>query len=150
MFTLYTRFLDNIFCDYLATNYRYFTTPDLRHEFWSAHKIDDPDIMKAIITAYSPILPSNKDVGWCTITQYTKGRYLPMHKDGKSSLTFTSTITENYTGGRFIIGSEHYLEMNKGDVVSFNGTEVLHGVEEVIHGERLSLNIWTTDKPTKI
>ena len=65
-------------------------------------------------------------------------------------MTIVSTITDNYTGGRFIIDETQYLDINKTDVVTFNGSEVLHGVEPVTKGERLSLNLWTSKKPSKI
>ena len=149
MFTLYRSFLDVDFCDYIANNYKSLSVHTPR-DVWRAYTIKDKDVLTHIYSQFKDIIPKDYRIKWCNVTSYKDNGYLYSHKDDKSSMTIVSTITDNYTGGRFIIDETQYLDINKTDVVTFNGSEVLHGVEQVTKGERLSLNLWTSKKPSKI
>lgn len=149
MYTLHRGFLDHSFCDYIANNFKdYFDyTP---RGAWNAYTIRDKSLYSEILPNFFPLVDYEFTPNWINITEYTKGIGLRHHKDSESSLTIVSEISDNYTGGRFIINKKTYIKLNKGDVLTFNGSRVFHGVEKVEEGTRLSLNIWTKPKETHL
>jgi len=47
-------------------------------------------------------------------------------------------------------GKDTYIKLNKGDVITFNGSKTYHGVEPVSKGTRLSFNLWTSKLPSNL
>ena len=103
-----------------------------------------------MLKKFSPLVEYEFITTWINVTEYTKGMDLRHHKDSESSLTIVSQISDNYTGGRFLINKESYIKLDKGDVLTFNGSKIFHGVEEVDKGTRLSLNMWTKPKDANL
>ena len=149
--TLHKGFLDHLFCDYVADNFKdYFIhTPRVG---WNAYTLRDKNLplYSEIQSKFSPLVDYEFITTWINVTEYTKGIDLRHHKDSESSLTIVSEISDNYTGGRFLINKESYIQLDKGDVLTFDGSKVFHGVEEVDKGTRLSLNMWTKPKDANL
>ena len=141
-YIVYRNFLDNDFCEYISSVYieQFTFTP---RGTWNAYTVNDGPIYKKICQNFSPIIPDSYTVSWINLTVYNPGDHLRVHCDEKSSLTIISELSDDYTGGRFIVDKDTFLSLNKTDVVTFNGSKVLHGVEKVETGVRLSLNLWT-------
>ena len=149
--TLHKGFLDNPFCDYVADNFKDYFIHTPRVE-WNAYTLRDKNLplYSEIQSKFSPLVDYEFITTWINVTEYTKGIDLRHHKDSESSLTIVSEISDNYTGGRFLINKESYIKLDKGDVLTFNGSKIFHGVEEVDKGTRLSLNIWTKPKDANL
>ena len=149
--TLHKGFLDHLFCDYVADNFKDYFIHTPRVE-WNAYTLRDKNLplYSEIESKFSPLVDYEFITTWINVTEYTKGIDLRHHKDSESSLTIVSEISDNYTGGRFLINKESYIKLDKGDVLTFNGSKVFHGVEEVDKGTRLSLNMWTKPKDANL
>ena len=149
--TLHKGFLDHPFCDYVADNFKDYFIHTPRVE-WNAYTLRDKNLplYSEILSKFSPLVDYEFVTTWINVTEYTKGIDLRHHKDSESSLTIVSEISDNYTGGRFLINKESYIKLDKGDVLTFNGSKVFHGVEEVDKGTRLSLNMWTKPKDANL
>ena len=149
--TLHKGFLDHLFCDYVADNFKDYFIHTPRVE-WNAYTLRDKNLplYSEILSKFSPLVDYEFITTWINVTEYTKGIDLRHHKDSESSLTIVSEISDNYTGGRFLINKESYIKLDKGDVLTFNGSRIFHGVEEVDKGTRLSLNMWTKPKDANL
>ena len=149
--TLHKGFLDHLFCDYVADNFKDYFIHTPRVE-WNAYTLRDKNLplYSEILSKFSPLVDYEFITTWINVTEYTKGIDLRHHKDSESSLTIVSEISDNYTGGRFLINKESYIKLDKGDVLTFNGSKIFHGVEEVDKGTRLSLNMWTKPKDANL
>ena len=149
--TLHKGFLDHSFCDYVADNFKDYFIHTPRVE-WNAYTLRDKNLplYSEILSKFSPLVDYEFVTTWINVTEYTKGIDLRHHKDSESSLTIVSEISDNYTGGRFLINKESYIKLDKGDVLTFNGSKIFHGVEEVDKGTRLSLNMWTKPKDANL
>ena len=149
--TLHKGFLDHLFCDYVADNFKDYFIHTPRVE-WNAYTLRDKNLplYSEIQSKFSPLVDYEFITTWINVTEYTKGIELRHHKDSESSLTIVSEISDNYTGGRFLINKESYIKLDKGDVLTFNGSKIFHGVEEVDKGTRLSLNMWTKPKDANL
>ena len=149
--TLHKGFLDHLFCDYVADNFKDYFIHTPRVE-WNAYTLRDKNLplYSEILSKFSPLVDNEFVTTWINVTEYTKGIDLRHHKDSESSLTIVSEISDNYTGGRFLINKESYIKLDKGDVLTFNGSKIFHGVEEVDKGTRLSLNMWTKPKDANL
>ena len=149
--TLHKGFLDHLFCDYVADNFKDYFIHTPRVE-WNAYTLRDKNLplYSEIQSKFSPLVDYEFITTWINVTEYTKGIDLRHHKDSESSLTIVSEISDNYTGGRFLINKESYIKLDKGDVLTFNGSKIFHGVEEVDKGTRLSLNMWTKPKEANL
>ena len=149
--TLHKGFLDHLFCDYVADNFKDYFIHTPRVE-WNAYTLRDKNLplYSEIQSKFSSLVDYEFITTWINVTEYTKGIDLRHHKDSESSLTIVSEISDNYTGGRFLINKESYIKLDKGDVLTFNGSKIFHGVEEVDKGTRLSLNMWTKPKDANL
>ena len=149
--TLHKGFLDHLFCDYVADNFKDYFIHTPRVE-WNAYTLRDKNLplYSEIQSKFSPLVDYEFITTWINVTEYTRGIDLRHHKDSESSLTIVSEISDNYTGGRFLINKESYIKLDKGDVLTFNGSKIFHGVEEVDKGTRLSLNMWTKPKDANL
>ena len=149
--TLHKGFLDHLFCDYVADNFKDYFIHTPRVE-WNAYTLRDKNLplYSEILSKFSSLINYEFITTWINVTEYTKGIDLRHHKDSESSLTIVSEISDNYTGGRFLINKESYIKLDKGDVLTFNGSKIFHGVEEVDKGTRLSLNMWTKPKDANL
>ena len=125
-------------CDYIVENY-------INHSKWSknAHNIQKGSLYTEILEIFSPLIPYKFIENRIHITRYSPGKYLRDHLDGYSTLTTVCDISDGYIGGRLIFNKDTYVKLNKGDVLVFDGSQLMHGVEKVTEGTRLSLNIWT-------
>jgi hypothetical protein len=93
----------------------------------------------------------NKYVEWINLTTYETNKYLRLHNDSESSQTIVIQLNDEFTGGEFAISDsveEHITRMHAGDCLMFDGSKLLHGVNQVKSGVRYSLNIWTKEIPT--
>lgn len=142
MYRVYKEVLDHEFCDYIANIFKERFEYDPRGD-WNAYTLREKALYDEIIAKFSPVVPYNFKANWINITEYETGRGLRNHTDSNSSLTIVSELTDGYEGGRFIVNKDTYIKLNKGDVITFKGEEVYHGVEKVSKGVRLSLNLWT-------
>ena len=149
--TLHKGFLDHLFCDYVADNFKDYFIHTPRVE-WNAYTLRDKNLplYSEIQSKFSSLVDYEFITTWINVTEYIKGIDLRHHKDSESSLTIVSEISDNYTGGRFLINKESYIQLDKGDVLTFDGSKVFHGVEQVDKGTRLSLNIWTKPKDANL
>ena len=147
-YSIYRGFLDHDFCDKVANTYKEHSVYAPRGD-WNAYNVNKGSLYTEILEIFSPVVPYKFTEKWINITEYNKGDRLRDHRDNESSLTIVSEIREADIGGRFIINKDTYIELNKGDVITFNGSHVMHGVEMVERGSRLSLNMWTYPNVTK-
>ena len=90
-----------------------------------------------ILEFFSPPVPWKFNERWMNINEYNIGEGLAHHRDAKASnYTIISALNDGYTGGRFVIEKKTYIELNKGDVICFDGSKVSHGVEPIGKGKR--------------
>jgi Rps23 Pro-64 3,4-dihydroxylase Tpa1-like proline 4-hydroxylase len=103
-----------------------------------------------------------------SLTSYYDGRFLNLHKDKVSELTTVIVLSDGFDGGQFAISDNinpsinfenlngiKTFDLKLGDSISFNGSNVYHGVLPVTKNIRYALNIWMTESdydypPTKI
>ena len=148
-YTIHRGLLSTEFCDRVSETYKDNSTYAPRG-LWKAYNVNKGPLYTEILENFIPAIPYNFTENWINITEYKKGDGLRNHKDMDSSLTIVSEIRSASSGGRFIINKDTYIKLNKGDVITFNGSSTLHGVETVYRGNRLSLNMWTYPNTTKI
>lgn len=149
MYTLHRGFLDHSFCDYIANIYKDTFVYDPRGA-WNAYTLKNKTLYSEILPKFFSLVDYEFTPNWINVTEYSNNRGLWSHTDDKSSLTIVSEISDNYIGGRFIINKDTYIKLNKGDVITFNGSKIYHGVEPVSEGTRLSLNLWTQEITSKL
>lgn len=90
----------------------------------------------------------NRYVKWINLATYETNKYLGMHNDSESSQTLVIQLNDEFTGGEFIISDStdyEIIRMNTGDCLMFNGSKLMHGVNQIKSGIRYSLNVWTTE-----
>lgn len=105
-----------------------------------------------------------------SLTKYEDGRYLNLHLDKSSQITSVVILSDNFEDGRFLLSDNSKLthgaskavpllrsvpdssfdlakkiHLEKGEMLTFDGTKLYHGVMPVHTGTRYSLNIWMTD-----
>ena len=148
-YTLHRGLFSTEFCDRVAETFKDNSIYAPRGD-WNAYNVTKGPLYTEILENFSPVIPYKFTEKWINITEYNKGDSLRNHRDMDSSLTLVSEIRSASSGGRFIINKTTYIELNKGDVITFNGKSIMHGVETVYRGSRLSLNMWTYPNTTKI
>ena len=116
---------------------------------WNAYDLNKNPLYLKVIEKFSPVISYDFTVNWINITEYNKGDGLRHHRDESSTLTIICEITDSYKGGSVILDRTTTIDLNKGDVLLFDGSKVTHGVEKVIEGQRLSLNLWTVPNTRK-
>lgn len=109
-----------------------------------------------------------------SLTKYYDGRWLDLHKDQDSQLTSVVVLSDSFYDGRFLLSDSTELKnqatravpnlgsvpgskvdsiqkfhLKKGECLTFNGTELYHGVMPVTEGIRYSLNLWMTNGDKK-
>ena len=148
-YKIYRNQLSNDFCDRVAESFKSNSVYEPRGD-WNAYNINKGPLYTEILENFSPVIPYKFTEKWINVTEYNKGDGLRNHRDKDSSLTLVSVISSANRGGRFILNKDTYIELNKGDIITFNGSRVMHGVEKVYRGSRLSLNMWTYPNETKV
>jgi predicted 2-oxoglutarate/Fe(II)-dependent dioxygenase YbiX len=91
---------------------------------------------------------NNRYVEWINLTTYETNKCLQLHKDSTSTQTLVIQLNNEFTGGEFIISDsidEEIIRMNTGDCLMFNGSKLMHGVNQIKSGIRYSLNVWTKE-----
>lgn len=91
---------------------------------------------------------NNRYVEWINLTTYETHKNLQLHTDSKSTQTLIIQLNNEFTGGEFIISDsidEEIIRMDAGDCLMFNGSKLMHGVNQIRSGIRYSLNIWTKE-----
>ena len=91
---------------------------------------------------------NNRYVEWVNLTTYETHKHLQLHTDSESTQTLVIQLNNEFTGGEFIISDsidEEIIRMNAGDCLMFNGSKLMHGVNQIRSGIRYSLNIWTKE-----
>jgi len=148
-YKIYKRLLSHEFCDRVAETFKDNSVYAPRGN-WNAYDVNKGPLYTEILENFSPVISYNFTEKWINITEYGKGDSLRNHRDTDSSLTLVSEISSADSGGRFIINKDTYIDLNKGDVITFNGSNIMHGVEKVYRGTRLSLNMWTYPNTSKL
>lgn len=148
-YTIHRGLLSDEFCDRVAKTFKGNSEYAPRGD-WNAYDVNKGSLYTEILENFSLVIPYKFTEKWINITEYNKGDSLRNHRDTDSSLTLVSEISSADSGGRFIINKDIYIELNKGDVITFNGSNIMHGVETVYRGSRLSLNMWTYPNTSKI
>ena len=140
---LYKKFLTNEKCNsILKYSKNNFQVDNRTYDGWHAktnRSLDFENDIKKLIESISPHTPFH--IVWINLTEYENGRKLDLHKDQRSDFTFTIPLTDEYGGGNFIIENNEYI-LSKGDCISFDGFNLIHGVASVTSGYRASLNVW--------
>jgi len=137
------------------------------YEVWDCKRISDLEFNKLIIDRFIKNYKDNKFKLWfplgdfeikdvnISLTKYYDDRRLDLHIDSTSQLTTVIVLTEDYTDGRFILSETKNLqdsqkyELKIGQSISFDGSNVYHGVMPVKEGIRCALNIWMTNTDFK-
>jgi Rps23 Pro-64 3,4-dihydroxylase Tpa1-like proline 4-hydroxylase len=138
-FQIHRDYFDKEFCDYIIENYESISeyTPRSTWKAWTVK----PESIDKLVDKVKNLVPSNLECTWINITKYNTGEHLRMHNDSKSKFTVVVNLNDNYKGGEFITYKREHT-LNTGDVITFNGNRVKHGVKEVTEGTRYSLNYW--------
>jgi hypothetical protein len=92
---------------------------------------------------------NRETIGSIHIMDYPLNSSLKPHYDPKSKTTFAFLLTAPEEGGRTTMEGR-ILDFKEGQVLEYNGTKVLHGVEEVTKGIRKSLIVWYNEASSKI
>ncbi len=140
-YKIHRNLISDEFCDKIADKWRGYSSYG-HHDIGDWNKINREPLYTEILENFSPVIPHNFTVKQIHVTEYKKGDSLKDHVDPNSNLTVVSEISSATRGGRFIINKDTYIELNRGDVVTFNGSKIKHGVETIEEGNRVSLNIW--------
>lgn len=148
-YKIYKSLFSNDLCDKVANNFKECSTYAPRGD-WNAYDINKGPLYTEILENFSPAIPYKFTETWINVTEYKKGDYLRNHRDAESSLTLVMEISSAIRGGRFIINKDTYIKLNKGDAITFKGNNIMHGVETVEEGSRLSLNMWTYPNTSKL
>ena len=123
-FQIHRNYFDKEFCDYIIENHESISEYTPR-DTWNAWTVKSESIDE-LVDKVKNIVPSNLECTWINITKYNTGEHLRIHNDSKSKFTVVVNLNDNYTG----------------DIITFNGNRVRHGVKEVTEGTRYSLNYW--------
>ena len=98
-----------------------------------------------------PILPTSDDyreVSQMQLILYPTNSCMPFHMDfadSEDTATAIFNLNDNFHGGRLIVDG-HIIHPSTGQMVCFNNsTEIWHGVDTVLRGERYVLALWFTD-----
>ena len=137
------------FCDYIRNTFKSKALYTPRGP-WKAYTVNKGSYFDKIADTFKEHIPDNYTISWINITQYLPNSSLRMHKDEKSQRTIVCDISDTYIGGSFKLNKNTYINTNKGDIIVFDGSNVLHGVDKVIEGVRVSLNLWTHKIMTNI
>lgn len=141
------------------------------NELWDCRRINDETFK---IEVYNFILEKYKNNSFdfnsnfnifnvksinVSLTSYYEGRYLNLHKDASSSLTFVIVLSDNFNDGRFTITESvnnnadfqntenmDIIDIPKGYGIVFDGSKLYHGVLPVNSGIRYALNIWLSEE----
>lgn len=141
------------FCDYIRNTFKQNGAIDSNRAGWTTidcytHFTDSYiDYIKDNLSTY---IPEDSIVTWINVSIYKTNEGLGPHKDNFSLRTIMCDISDNYTGGNFIIDNTTYIPTSKADIIYFNGYNTTHGVQTVESGVRYSLNIWSRPKVSKI
>lgn len=140
---LYKNFFSSEECDEILKNAIKNFEVDKRTEGgWHAKTNRDSSFENYIHNKLEKISPLNPFyIVWINLTEYENDRFLKLHYDKRSECTFTIVLTEDYTGGDFLIEGNRY-PLTKGECISFNGFYLKHGVDSVTSGYRAALNVW--------
>lgn len=148
-FSVVKNVIPHDFCDYIRTTFKSKALYTPRGP-WKAYTVKKGEYYDYIVLNVSAYIPDNYTISWINITQYNTNDSLRMHNDEKSQRTIVCDISEPYIGGSFRLHNNTYINTTKGDIIIFDGSNVLHGVDKVTHGERVSLNLWTHKIMTNI
>ena len=140
---VYDKLLTHEMCDeilnYSVNNFQVDTRT---YSGWHAKTNRDLNFENKIKKILEPISPFDVfHIVWINLTEYENNRELGFHTDQRSDFTFTIPLTDGYVGGHFLIENNSY-KLEKGDCISFDGFNLLHGVSAVTKGYRAALNIW--------
>jgi len=147
-YNLYKNYFDINFCSNLVQNFKSYFVFVPRGE-WNSWTINNDEYKKLLLDSVKNIAPSNLYSSWINVSVYNPGEQLKLHTDSRSEFTIVVNLNNDFKGGRFKLNKE-VLTLGIGDVVSFNGELIKHGVETVTEGTRYSLNYWFTNQPNRI
>ena len=147
-YNLYKNYFDVNFCSNLVQNFKNYFVFAPRGE-WNSWTINNDEYKKLLLDSIKNIVPSNLYSSWINVSVYNPGEQLKLHTDSRSEFTIVVNLNNDFKGGRFKLNKE-LLTLGIGDVVSFNGELIKHGVETVTEGTRYSLNYWFTNQPNRI
>lgn len=137
---------------------------------WDCRRIDEPEFTSKILNRFNQLYEFDSNDINISLTKYYDGRWLDLHLDQSSQLTTVIVLSDNFYDGRFMLSDDPKLkngaskavprlgsvpsskvktakkiELQKGESISFNGSEIYHGVMPVTKGIRYALNIWMTN-----
>mgnify|MGYP000876758767 CR=1 FL=1 len=80
------------------------------------------------------------------INDYNEGSYAEMHQDSNSSKTYLILLEPATQGGELMLEDDIIPFDKIGQVISYNGGEVMHGVSKIIKGHRRTLVVWVNER----
>ena len=125
------------------------------NENWDCRRIYIKEFKERILKNF--INEYNSNDFNISLTRYYDGRFLNLHKDRSSHLTTVIVLSENFKDGRFVVSDKcgndisdmrtdsDKIHLNIGEGITFDGSNVYHGVMPVYDGMRCALNIWMVD-----
>lgn len=153
------------FCMEIGEPFSYFKN---EKDSWDCRRVYDNNLKQEILSVFKEKNNNNDLSLWfnfsninvkninISLTRYYDGRFLELHKDSTSTLTTVIVLTEEFSDGRFVLSEKYnknimdnddmvvtHLKIGQG--ISFNGSEVFHGVLPVKTGIRCALNVWMND-----
>lgn len=150
MIKFYHKLFDSDYCNYVydfAINN--FLEDDRMKYGWNALSNTSKEFELGLKDKLSEYIDWDKRyIEWINLTTYETHKSLRMHTDSRSTQTLVIQLNDEFTGGEFIISDsieEDITRMHKGDCLMFNGSKLMHGVNQVRSGVRYSLNIWTKE-----
>ena len=147
-YKLYEKYFSSDFCSDIISNY----TKNFKFEprpGWNSWTISNEKYKNKLLENVKNLVPGNLINSWINISVYEPGYFLNLHTDSRSEYTVVVNLNDDYTGGRFLVDNQT-LHLKTGDVITFNGGEVQHGVETVTGTTRYSLNYWFTTDSKKV
>jgi hypothetical protein len=143
-------------------------------EHWDCRKIDNIFFKEKIINKlnnlhldgkttyqFKPDFSKTENVT-ISLTKYYGDRFLNLHLDLISSFTTVIVLSKDFSDGRFVLSKTQgesirdmgknslKIELGMGEGISFDGSNIYHGVMPVKTGIRCALNIWVSSDKFKI
>jgi len=150
MIKFYHKLFDLDYCNYMynfAINN--FIEDDRKKTGWNAMTNKSNEFELELKDKLKNYIDWNKRyIEWINLTTYETNKHLHLHTDSESTQTLVIQLNDEFTGGEFIISDsidEEIIRMNTGDCLMFNGSKLMHGVNQVRSGIRYSLNLWTKE-----
>jgi len=135
---------------------------------WDCKRICNDEFKEKILNHFITLYQSKKFDLWfplesfeikdinLSLTKYYDGRKLNLHLDGTSQLTTVIVLSEEFHDGRFMLSeipednnNTQKHELKIGESITFDGSQIYHGVMPVTKGIRYALNIWMTNTDYK-